>query len=301
MGTFHLATSRVSRNPVRCQQWNASIRGGDDFKLAMTVYQDDAGTPAQVSLSHSRLTLQSDIRWPAGMSGDYGWGWATGGSPIPFAAGGTALQQTDGFVTPVRDGGINFALPGTATQGMWGRYRLTIEVDMLDGDFSQVEGILQVRPSWNLPRIGHTPAPFFTLDQSQLDVGILAGNLVNGLPVDQDGFFLVAADFSGNTSSFNPRVLRGLAATGTMQGTALSLPAAANIFETVPAGSGAVLPLGPGPTTYRVVNAAGADLLVYPPSGAAIMGNAVNIPVVVGANQTVDFMTQDPATMWFAS
>ncbi|MGD0108364.1 MAG: hypothetical protein ABSC06_30645 [Rhodopila sp.] len=71
MGTNYLGTSRVVRNPVRVQQWNASIRAGDDFKLALTVYADDNGTPAIVAGSVSQILLWPDERgYPH--SGDYG-------------------------------------------------------------------------------------------------------------------------------------------------------------------------------------------------------------------------------------
>jgi hypothetical protein len=193
MGTFRLATSRLVRNPVRVQTWNGSIRAGDDFKLALTVFTDDSGTPAQVAGSRSRLTLWPDRSRGFGSSPDYGFAWFTGGSLINSPG---IRVQTDGLVTPVRDGGINFAIPASTTAGMWlGRYRLVLQVDLPDGEFSQVEGILQVRERWQPSGLGHTPGVFFQLDVSQLDLAILAPVLVGGVPVDDDGFFLLTSDF----------------------------------------------------------------------------------------------------------
>jgi hypothetical protein len=192
MATFYVATSRVNRNPVRVQEWNASIRGGDDFKLALTLYGDDDGTPAIVTGSNSLLVLRRERNHPH--SWDYGLGWATGGSAIP-GVGGPCVQSV-GFVTTVRPGGINFSLSQAQTAQLSGRYHLILMVDLPDGSFTQFEGVIQVRGGvWNrAPMLLHTSGVFFTLDISQLDNAILAALVENGIPVDQDGFPLLIID-----------------------------------------------------------------------------------------------------------
>lgn len=191
MGTQYLSTSRVSRTPVRVQQWNASMRAGDDFKLALTIFNDDFGTPAQVGSSVSQILLWPDEQgYPH--SCDYAFAWATGGSPIPGPIGW--IRQVVGFTTPLRQGGINFALPAANTTSLLGRYHLAIQVDLPDGTYSQVEGVLQVRQSWRARgfTLPHVDANYFTLDSSELDGPmLLAPAVVNGVPVDLDGFPLI--------------------------------------------------------------------------------------------------------------
>lgn len=190
MATFRVATSREMRSPVRVQEWNATIRAGDDFKLAITLYGDDDGTPAIVSTSNSLLALWHEGHYPH--SWDYGLGWATGGSAIPGV--GAPMLQSPGFVTTVRPGGINFSLSQAQTAMLWGRYRLVVLVDLPDGSFTAFEGYLQVRPTQmqqGSPLLLHVDGVFFTLDVSQLDNAILAALVENGIPVDQDGFPLL--------------------------------------------------------------------------------------------------------------
>lgn len=189
MATFYVSTERVNRNPVRVQTWNASIRAGDDFKLAVTLYGDDNGTPAIVTGSNSLLVLRREGDHPH--SWDYGLGWATGGSAIPGV--GAPCVQSSGFATSVRPGGINFSLSQAQTAQLFGRYHLLLLVDLPDGSFTQFEGIIQIRGGvWNnVPLLLHAAGVFFTLDVSQLDNAILAALVVNGVPTDQDGFPLL--------------------------------------------------------------------------------------------------------------
>lgn len=191
MGTFYLSTSRYVRNPVRVQTWNASIRAGDDFKLALTLYADDDGTPAIVLGSNSLFALwPDDHTYPH--SWDYGLGSYTGGTTIPGP--GIPIIKDPGFVTTSRPGGINFSISGGVTAGLvHGRYRLAIVVDLPDGSFTQVEGILQVRGSCGLraPLLLHTSGVFFSLDVSELNTAILAALVENGIPCDRDGFPLL--------------------------------------------------------------------------------------------------------------
>lgn len=202
MATFYVSTQRIVRNPVRVQTWDASIRAGDDFKLALTLYADDVGTAAAVDASYSLLSLWHEGHYPH--SCDYGLGWATGGSAIPGV--GAPMIQSSGFATTVRPGGINFSLTGTQTASLFGRYRLVVMVDLADGSFTQFEGILQIRGTRlqrGVPLLLHTAGVFFTLDVSQLDNAILAALVINGVPVDQDGFPLLIITETGSGLSLD--------------------------------------------------------------------------------------------------
>lgn len=220
MATFRVSTSREMRTPVRAQIWNASIRSGDDFKLAITLYSDDDGTPAIVDGAYALLSLWHDDGWYP-HSCDYGLGWATGGTAIPGV--GAAMMQSSGYVTPVRAGGINFSLTGTQTATLFGRYRLVVMVDLPDGSFTQFEGVLQIRGTrmqMGVPLLLHTAGVFFTLDVSQLDNAILAALVVNGVPADQDGFPLLILSTD-----------EGIAAlTATITSLPTTLPATSNIL-----------------------------------------------------------------------
>lgn len=203
MPILRLATLRETRNPVRVQTWNATMRAGDDFKLALTVLNDDTGTPAVVLGSRSQLVLWPDSHHGAWNSWDYGLGWWTGATFGP----GFPQQICVGFTTPVRPGGINFPIPSYETTNLqYGRYRLAIQVDLQDGEFCMVEGILQVRERWHRTGFLHIPATRrvadftddfngdFPTPSNQL-FGFPGAILVNGQPVDPDGFFLLTRDF----------------------------------------------------------------------------------------------------------
>jgi hypothetical protein len=168
MGILTLATSRHTRNPVRVQQWNASIRAGDDFKLALTVYADDAGTPVNAVGSQSQLIIRPDQERGYYCTPDYGLGWFTGGSLIGSAISPT--QIITGVVVGISaPGQINFAMASTITASLRrGRYRLALQVDLPDGDWTQIEGILQVREFWMrvpiLPVLGEFSSSDFGTD-----------------------------------------------------------------------------------------------------------------------------------------
>ncbi len=190
MPIYRLATLRETRNPVRVQTWNATLRAGDDFKLALSLLLDDTGAPAVVLGSRSQMLLWPDNRGLAGLSWDYGLGWWTGATFGP----GMPAQIVVGFTTPVRGGGINFAMPGAITTNLqYGRYRLAVQVDLPDGEFCQVEGVLQVRERWHRTDFLHVPA---------LWADLIDFPRVLGQPVDPDGFFLLASDFTAFGSMY---------------------------------------------------------------------------------------------------
>jgi hypothetical protein len=143
MGAFTLSTSRYVRNPVRVQQWNASMRCGDDFNLALTVYEDDEGTLANLAAATARLPLFRDAAspfdhgWGFGYGCDYGWGWFTLRWQPEVVVAGVLVLATPGLVT--------FNIPAASTVCFFGRYRLALQVENTDGFYSQVEGVLQVR------------------------------------------------------------------------------------------------------------------------------------------------------------
>jgi hypothetical protein len=298
--TFHLATSPQARSPVRPQQWNGSIRAGDDLKLALTVYADDSGTVAALPGSRSRLALYCDQSGHDGWGAcrDYGWGWYSGPA--------TPAQQVDGYAAgSAWPGQINFALAAASTIGMRGRYRMLLELDMDDGSSTQVEGILQVRGGIT-NTLGHVGRSIFILDQSLLDGPDILAGLLNdaGAAVDADGFPLVA--LSGGvlvapaSVPLFTLVATGLIATGTNQATALPLTALTNVLTGGAAGSGAMLPAGVLSGTIDVLNADAIDHLVYPLVGGTIGTAGVNIPVIVSPGQRVSFVTQD-GLQWFAA
>lgn len=72
------------------------------------------------------------------------------------------------------------------------------------------------------------------------------------------------------------RAVKGLTATGSTQGTALALGADLNVFSTVAASTGAILPaMNPGDSV--IVQNKGANALsLYPPTGGAINAVATN-------------------------
>ena len=141
MPTFSISTSRTVLNPVRAQEWNVSIRRGDDFAIALTVYDDDGATPLEVYGAESRLYLRPDgcserLHW------DYGRGWLgdSGYADLPVD---TIVR--DGTVVIGSYGRIDFVLAAAETVALMGRYRLLLQVALTDGRMTQVEGFLQTR------------------------------------------------------------------------------------------------------------------------------------------------------------
>lgn len=86
----------------------------------------------------------------------------------------------------------------------------------------------------------------------------------------------------------------GLTATGNSQGTALALPSDFNVFSTVAASTGAILPATGGQyqltDTIIVVNHGASTLTVYPPTGGTIGTGSANAGVSVAAGKTAWFL-----------
>lgn len=106
---------------------------------------------------------------------------------------------------------------------------------------------------------------------------------------------LVILGLSGPVFAQNNQPLPGqlgMIATGSNQASALQLPAQLNVFKSVPVGSGARPPSLP--TSVTVVNTDVNILLLYPPAGDQITGNAINAPVSVPGGQQANLT-------WFGS
>lgn len=81
----------------------------------------------------------------------------------------------------------------------------------------------------------------------------------------------------------------GLTATGNSQGTALAVPSDFNVFTTVSASTGCILPNGTPGDWYTIVNHGASTLSVYPPTGGKIANGSANAAFSVGANKTAQF------------
>ena len=88
-----------------------------------------------------------------------------------------------------------------------------------------------------------------------------------------------------------------LTATGNSQGTALALPSDFNVFTTVAASTGTIMPSNclPG-DWFTIVNHGANTLSVYPPTGGKIANGSANAAFSVGANKTAQVICIDPLT-----
>lgn len=84
-------------------------------------------------------------------------------------------------------------------------------------------------------------------------------------------------------------ILKSGTATGTTQATALPLGAAVNFLNVVPAGSGVQLPPMLDSDFCIIFNKGANILLVYPPLGLSIDGQAANLPVSISVGAMTEF------------
>lgn len=84
-----------------------------------------------------------------------------------------------------------------------------------------------------------------------------------------------------------------LVATGTVQGDALPLPSDFNVFGTVAANTGAILPTSNTADWLTVVNHGANTLKVYPPVGGKIANGSANAAFSVAATKTAQFQCID--------
>jgi hypothetical protein len=96
-------------------------------------------------------------------------------------------------------------------------------------------------------------------------------------------------------------VAGNLVATGTNQATAYPIAALTDVFVSVPSGTAAILPANLISGTIKVINASSSDLPIFPPLGAQINTSGVNVPVIVSPSQLISFVTQLPASQWYAA
>lgn len=98
---------------------------------------------------------------------------------------------------------------------------------------------------------------------------------------------------------------RDLVATGTTQNDALPITAKANIFTTVAAGTGAVLPTNTASHVLEIIvmNRGDHSVLIYPPPRGQIDALGMNIPAAVVSGGATTFMCFDspmaPGIQWW--
>jgi hypothetical protein len=98
------------------------------------------------------------------------------------------------------------------------------------------------------------------------------------------------------------RVLSGLTAIGTSQGTGFPLANDADHqFTTVGSGTGATLPSARLPSRVAIWNGGASTLTIYPPSGGKINDGSVNASTTLGAGSGVSFFASDLGTWYTAS
>lgn len=90
----------------------------------------------------------------------------------------------------------------------------------------------------------------------------------------------------------------GLSSAGTTQATATICPADHVLFSTVTQGQGCILKAGNATDRRSVTNqSTSANLLVYPPVGAAINGKSANAPLTLPSNMAAMFYFFDANTI----
>lgn len=105
---------------------------------------------------------------------------------------------------------------------------------------------------------------------------------------------LVAQQINGTATD-------ALTATGSTQGTALACPSDNNVFTTVAASTGCVLPASPAPGDEIAVANLGANALsVYPATGGAIQTGATNAAFSVASGKTALFIARSGSLNWIA-
>ena len=122
--------------------------------------------------------------------------------------------------------------------------------------------------------------------------------------------FRVSTYVSGNVicrveeSVITPRsittmLVTGLVAQGTTQATALPISSAFNVFATVAASTGAVLPINVPKNSEVVIKNGGANALaIYPNIGYAINGGTVNASVSLAAAASTRLISDGAGGFW---
>jgi hypothetical protein len=185
MALFNVAAPVNALNPVRTLAWNATMRAGDDIKVAFTLLDDDCETPINVRSANAQLSLyhmdEGRGRWDYGIS--HG-GWCDGpyGHAAAIVPGVVQNDAVEGR------GRINFFLPASLSVGLWeGRYRAFIAVDQPYGVSTEIEGMIQVRANAK-NTLGNAPREYLRIGISRLGEALIPPQVIAGLPSDADGF-----------------------------------------------------------------------------------------------------------------
>lgn len=100
-------------------------------------------------------------------------------------------------------------------------------------------------------------------------------------------------------TQINGVAVDNLTAAGSTQATAVVLPGDVNVFTTVAASTGCILPANPSPGDELIITNLGANaLLVYPQVGGAIQNGSVNAGFSVAANKTAKFVARSGSVNW---
>jgi hypothetical protein len=106
---------------------------------------------------------------------------------------------------------------------------------------------------------------------------------------------------AGQNTAVAMRLVTGLSALGTSQATAYKLVDQATYeFTTVPAGSGAVLPVARLPSSVSIYNAGANTLAIYPAPGGTINGGSVNGPITLTAGSGITLWASSLSS-WYTS
>jgi hypothetical protein len=119
-------------------------------------------------------------------------------------------------------------------------------------------------------------------------------------PSNQPNLAAPGAATIGSASGAQNSVATGLVATGASQGTALALTADINMFATVAAGTGAILPALNPCDVSTVFNGGANALALYPPVGAKINGLGANAAYNVATATPLVEVTCVSATQYLA-
>lgn len=142
-----LSVARASRSPLRRPRRDFAVTAGDEFTLALTVYEDDAGG-AVVDLTGA------DATWTI------------------YDGSGTAVVAISGVVDAPETGLIEAPFEATDTAGMAGRFSHSLHIAFSDGSAVALFGMVNIQPvygegagGWvSSPSSGTGSLPFIELE-----------------------------------------------------------------------------------------------------------------------------------------
>ena len=109
----------------------------------------------------------------------------------------------------------------------------------------------------------------------------------------------------GGTSAGQAKAINGnrnltLSAAGTTQATATAIKATNNVFTTVAASAGAVLPNANQADTVRIYNRGANALTIYPPVGSRIFPASTNTGISLATNTFIELYKWED-TIWYGN